>query len=272
MTFEANEVSLDSGRPTRNYEFVRGPIRMMYTTADRDVTFNSKTFQGNSGITDDGMQFSGEPVADTLNITVPAQSEIALTFRGIAPADKVGLIVWDWHYQDSTWAVSWVGIVKGVRWINDYQAEVSCQSITTALEAPGLRMGWMRACPHTLYGPGCNVNKGAYRVDGEIAYVDGIYVHVLAAASYLYGWFAGGIIEWEIQSGVLERRGIRAHTAYGLAILGSAYGLSVGQEVRIYPGCTRTISVCSGKFANSDNYGGVPHLPGRSPFDGNPVW
>jgi hypothetical protein len=42
--------------------------------------------------------------------------------------------------------------------------------------------------------------------------------------------------------------------------------------VAAYPGCPRTIAVCDARFANHLRYGGVPHLPGKSPFDGDPVF
>jgi hypothetical protein len=39
-----------------------------------------------------------------------------------------------------------------------------------------------------------------------------------------------------------------------------------------YPGCRQTFSDCSDYFNNGDNYGGDLWLPGRNPYDGNPVW
>ena len=49
-------------------------------------------------------------------------------------------------------------------------------------------------------------------------------------------------------------------------------GLRVGQDVVAYPGCARTIAICQSKFNNAPNFGGVPGLPGKSPFDGTPIF
>jgi hypothetical protein len=55
-------------------------------------------------------------------------------------------------------------------------------------------------------------------------------------------------------------------------MFGLADGLYYGLAVNAYPGCNRTTTECVDKFDNLDNYGGVPDLPGKSPFDGDPVF
>ena len=272
MAYGTLEASAENGRPIRNFEFARGPLRWMYTTADRDITFNNKTFKSGMQVGDDGIQFTGQAVADTVNVNIAADSEIALAYRGIAPSDRVTLTIWEHHYQDNEWIVNWLGVVTGVTWPTDYTARVSAQSMVSALEAPGLRMGWQRACPHTLYGPDCRANKSSYRTDGVILTKTGTQIVVAAASGFPINWFAGGVVEWDVGNSVTERRGIQSHWGSGLNILGSTFGMEPNQVVRLFPGCMRTTAVCSSKFNNLDNYGGCPHLPGRSPFDGNPVW
>lgn len=272
MSFAANELSLEGGQPIRLFQFQRGVLSYLYNTSDRDIVLGPAIYRGNAGIGDNGMQFTGQPTADTYTITMPSDSEISLMFRGLPPSDPISVTVRDYHYGDTDVSVAWVGVIKGCQWPNDQSVEIACQSLAGSLEVPGLRLGWQRACPYTLYKAGCKVNPTAYRVTGEVTSLDGNSIVVNTAGSYPAGWFTGGIVEWEIPGGVFEARGIRSHVAGTLTLLGGTYGLATGKDVRMYPGCNRTFATCFAKFNNDPNFGGIPGLPGRSPFDGNPVF
>ncbi|UJB18766.1 MULTISPECIES: phage BR0599 family protein [Lysobacter] len=67
-------------------------------------------------------------------------------------------------------------------------------------------------------------------------------------------------------------RGIRSHVGERLVLLGAGDGLRIGQAIIAYPGCGRSMAICHGKFNNAPNYGGAPGLPGKSPFDGTPIY
>ncbi|ELF9250511.1 phage BR0599 family protein, partial [Salmonella enterica] len=60
--------------------------------------------------------------------------------------------------------------------------------------------------------------------------------------------------------------GLREQDSNTLHLFGGTTGLQVGQPVKLYPGCDRTIATCDNKFANHLNYGGQPHMPGKSPY------
>jgi len=49
-------------------------------------------------------------------------------------------------------------------------------------------------------------------------------------------------------------------------------GLKSGMEIRAYAGCNRTIQECSSKFNNTLNYGGMPFIPTKNPFGGDPIF
>lgn len=81
---------------------------------------------------------------------------------------------------------------------------------------------------------------------------------------------AGGFALWYVD-GEPERRGIDTADGSVLALLAGTPGLAAGMTVWVYPGCPGTLAVCE-QFGNTDNYGGIPHLPGTSPFNGNPIF
>ncbi|MEM7517429.1 MAG: phage BR0599 family protein, partial [Planctomycetota bacterium] len=59
------------------------------------------------------------------------------------------------------------------------------------------------------------------------------------------------------------RDAIQAHTADPSGVPAPA--------VTLYPGCDRTNNVCSGKFSNSDNFGGLRFMPVKNPFSGSSI-
>ncbi|AAP96358.1 hypothetical protein HD_1576 [[Haemophilus] ducreyi 35000HP] len=54
--------------------------------------------------------------------------------------------------------------------------------------------------------------------------------------------------------------------------MGGTQKLSVGTQIKVYPGCDGRASTCLKKFNNMLNYGGIPHMPNKSPYDGSRVF
>lgn len=82
-------------------------------------------------------------------------------------------------------------------------------------------------------------------------------------------WFALGYAEWTNGSGLPIRHSIIASAAIsgGAIVLtfGSPPAFSVGQALRIYPGCDRLGSTCLNKFANYANFRGFEFMPAVAP-------
>lgn len=271
MTFNSRENSIADGAPVRLYEFSRGLLVWRYTTADRDVTQSNRSYSA-VAISDNGIRQTGQTRADALEITAPHSLPVAQLYRGVSPSADISLTVRDMHYGDDEAVVSWVGTISGVAWPAADRCKIHCQSLAASFGQPGLRMTWDRSCPHSLYDRNCRVNAADYAVAGVIDAMDGAQVTASAFAALDDGYFNEGYVEWTIGSEEVERRGIEQHTGGVLVLLGGTSGLTVGDAITAYPGCPRTIQACNDKFANTANYGGAPHQPGRSPFDGNPVF
>lgn len=277
MSFFNFETSLQNARPIRLYQFQRGPMRWGFTNADRNITFQSIIFRSiEGGITDDGIRQSGETSADTLTITVPSEIDVAQMYRALAPAQTVTVTVFDQHFGDTDtstagYLVAWVGQIIGVKFTSQVSADIQCQTLAASMERTGLRLTWSRGCSHTLYDQHCRASRTEHRFDSVVSSLNGSSIGVPAAAGKPDKYFAGGYVEWTGQYG-LEQRGIEAHMGDQLFIFGGTFGLANGQAVAIYAGCDRTFSTCGTTFNNTDNYGGCPHMPGKSPFDGSPIF
>ncbi|RKG29974.1 DUF2163 domain-containing protein [Acinetobacter guerrae] len=272
MSFSEYETSLQNGRPIRLYQFQRGPIKWGYTNADRNISHQNIVFRAiEGGISDDGIRQTEDSTADLLTLTVPSSLDVVQMFRIKAPSQVIEVRVIDRHFDDSDFITSWVGQISGVKFKNSITAEIQCQTIAITLERTGLRKTWSRLCPHSLYDQHCQAPRNNYKSVGKIDRLDGASIGFANAAAHPDSYYAGGYIEWVSQYG-LEQRGIERHQGDQLSIYGGTYGLSLGQEIAIYAGCDRLFATCQSKFNNSINYGGAPHMPGESPFNGNPVF
>ena len=271
MTFDSRERSIATGKPVRLYYFQRGALSWAYTGADREIASGTITYAPRA-ISDNGIRQSGQTSADALEITGPATLEVAQLFRGVAPSDEIGITIRDIHYGETDSVVGYVGSIQSVRFPAEDRAQIVCQSLATSLETPGLRLAWMRNCTYALGDKNCQVDMEPRGVAGTVASMDGATVSASAWAAYPDGWFAGGYVQWPLGSGVYERRAVETHAGLVLGLVGGTGGINLNQALTAYPGCERTAQVCKDKFNNLLRYGGVPGLPGRSPFDGNPVF
>lgn len=274
MSYDTYEISNQDGSPIRLYEFERASLHWYYTSADRDITWNGKTYTALPA-SDQGITQSGEAQSNTFNLTLPAGNPVVEMYRNTPPSDTIYLTVRNTHEFDSSVEapVQWVGYITDVQRPTSDSAVVVCAALSASFTRPGLRLTWMRTCPNALYDDNCGVNKNAYVVYATIGSMDGTTVFCDNLANYPQDHFSGGFVEWELGVGVYERRGIERYSTDGtLYIFGRTDGMSVGQFIRAYPGCARTIDVCNSKFNNLLNYGGIKDMPGISPFDGAPIF
>ncbi len=275
MTFDSRERSVASGQPIRLYLFARGALRWAYCSADRDVAFQAVTYKA-MPISDDGVRITGEASADVLKVTAPATLEVAQLFRGAPPSSEIELTVRDYHYGEADSSTSsqvvWVGSVSGVRWPQPDRAEIACESIGASMDRTGLRLTWERNCPFTVFDADCKADRASRAVSTTLTAITATTITAAAFSAKPDGYFAGGYVEWGVGAGELERRGVESHVGSVLTILGGTSGMAAGLAIAALPGCRQTAEYCNSEFNNLDNFGGIRHLPGKSPFDGQPMF
>lgn len=277
MAYNTIEISTQDGRPVALYEFVYGNTYWRYCTADENQTVgldqngDPAEWLAHS-ISDEGVVQGGSDQND-LQITVQSNNPVAALFRNSQPSGKVWLTVRRWHIGDpaNETPLLWSGTVVNSVSVDDATIQMSCRSLGGTYDRNGLRLAWDRMCPHPLYGPGCFVLKSNHDYPRVIATLTGTNFTCTSHAEPAEGSFTGGFMEWFRDDGSIERRGIEQQVGNDFRVLGTTDGLAVGTAVTLYPGCARNTAACK-KFNNLPNYGGFPHLPGKSPFDGSPVF
>lgn len=275
MTFDTIERSNYDGRPLRLYEFSIGTLYERYASSEENVTLPatpSPHVYKAIPISDSGFVHSGDGQSNETTITLPSSAPIAQLFNTVPPSEELWIAIREMHYGDTEAPIVWVGTVSSSRQTGLAVTEFTCQLLTASFERNGLRLGWGRQCPHALYDRNCRVNKASFATAIMVESLTGNIVVSAALDSFPVGYFNNGFYEFSMIPGVMERRAIELHYGGSFLVLGTTEGLSVGGYILVYPGCARTTVECINKFNNLSNYGGIPHLPGKSPFSGDPIF
>lgn len=271
MSYETLELSTHSAYPVALYEFALGTTTWRYASSEADVEVPGiGTFLATT-ILDEGVSQSGSPDEEDVQITLSRNLEVSKLFKDPFPSEPVYVIIRRFNRGGFDAPVFWVGSVKSSEDVELNQLKLGCLMMAASFKRPGLRLGWQRSCPYALYDNNCKVDPEAYRVDVRPQTVSGVAIFSDTIADLQEGRFRGGYVQWPTEHGSVERRGIDDQVGNALFLLEGTQGIAPGMVISCYPGCPRTTDGCQ-SFDNLPNYGGFPHMPGTSPFDGNPVF
>lgn len=271
MSFDESERSNFEGNTIALYEFSTGSKVWRYCTDAQNFVMSGVTYLGVAA-SDGGSTQSGDAQNDDMVITLPRNADFCRLFIGTPPSEEIWATVRRVQRGDTEAPIHWIGTVASAKDIGFTKVEFTCRMLTASFNRNGLRLAWGRQCPHALYDRNCQVNKATYAVTLQVESLTGNTVRSAALSTLSSSYLSNGFFEWEIEPGLTDRRPIETHTGSVFSVLGITDGLEVGDWITVYPGCNRTTSHCVDKFNNLSNYGGVPALPGKSPFDGDPVF
>lgn len=271
MTFDTTERSNYDGAPTMLYEFSVGATYWRYAAAQNDLVLGGNTYTA-LAVANEGFSASGNPDTDDLQVRISARATVTDLFLATPPSDPILLRIRTVHKGDTDAPVVWSGSVKSGRQVSLIEFALNCNSLLSTLSRNGLRLSWGRGCPHALYDRGCRVDPNAFDTLIQVTALTGASVTATGLAALGDGYFAGGFLSFVGSHGATDRRPIEGHVGNTLDLMATTDGISVGAWITVYPGCDRTTLTCLNKFSNLANYGGFPHLPNKSPFDGDPIF
>lgn len=275
------------------YEFSLGSKVWRYTSNSIDVIDENGLLWEASSISDDGIKQTGEAVTDALTITCDADLVPARLFMYAPPSRVMEVSIHRANFGAKGETTGFTGVdntgpaktitVSNTRaiYIGDAsqcsfpepgKAVITCQTLSVSMQREGLRLPWQRQCPYAVYDPSsCRLSKAAWSITAQVLTVTGDTVLVDTAGPNPDGYLNGGYLEFEHPIKGTETLAIEVQSGTTLIIFGSAAELWEGMTITLYPGCNQTPQRCQ-FFGNYLNYGGYESLPGKSPFDGDPVF
>ncbi len=278
MPFIDIEKSREDGRPVALYEFTLNTIVWRYTSADDAIIANGNTYEP-AAISDDGEKQTGETLNDALSITAPTWVGPAQVFMSGSPSRNIAVTKLVKHETNAETKVVFKGEISQVNYPMPGRCKITCETLASTMKREGLRFGWQRLCTHSLYDPlTCKVDKAAWGRTFTVVGLNGRTASLLLPVGVASGVFDNGFIEWVHPIRGVEYTPVETWTmaiAAGVSgrvvFLTEPVDLFVGATGTIYPGCNFTPASCQA-FGNYANYGGIPDMPGKSPFDGTPVF
>lgn len=276
MTFSAQELGVDTGRPVELYQFNYTGNFWYYTSADTSITLNGNVYKP--------LAMARGEIPSTVNtdqagitITLPRDASFVDIFRVSPPSEPVIFTIYGQHYLDSDYAVLAKGRVINCEWVGSSEVNLVCESIFSSLQRNGLRRRVTAQCVFQLYGEDCGILASTWKVETTLTSLSGLTMSVNSESGKPVSWYAGGKVTWiNAVSGNTERRMIRSSTALGVMVLSSIpIGLAGGQSITLFPGCSHTLDDANGcvlKFNNAPRYGGTPYMPTKKPFSGSSLF
>lgn len=269
MSYLSKTHSVAEGRPIDLYQFVRGENEKIwrFCNADKDLEINGEKWLA-SAISDtrDG---GGD---GNVTLRMPSNNPVARLYRGLPPSQTVKLTIMRLHEDDNEIRIVWIGTITEASRPDIHTTNLTSAALSDTMDSAGLRLTWGRNCPYTLYDVDCKVKPGNFVVAGlTISAMDGVSITVDLPQNLPQGWFNAGFIEW-VDDGVREVRAVTVHQNNKLTLMGGTQKLSVGTVIKVYPGCDGRAETCLKKFNNILNFGGAPHMPNKSPYDGSRVF
>ena len=260
--------SIAEGQPVDLYQFTLGKDEKIwrYCNADKDLVINGETWTA-VAVMDDQADGDGR-----LSVRLPSDNPVARLYRGLPPSHTIKLTVMRLSWGDPEIRIVWIGTIIEANRPDIHMTQLVTAALSETMDNAGLRLTWGRNCPYTLYDTDCKVESARFVVEGvRIESMDGVSITVGLPTGLPDGWFQAGFIEW-VTDGIRDVRAVTVHQNNKLFLMGGTQKLSVGMVIKVYPGCDGRAETCLGKFNNMLNFGGIPNLPIKSPYDGSRIF
>ena len=259
-------------------------VVLRYTDHDIDLTISGVTYSHLLVFRRSGVVHRRGVEVDTLTIDVmPSATNLvgpspwlvaaqagALDFAGVQL--DVGIIALTNAGAYEPWAplnvqgtFTWfVGDLGEVSDLSAQRVKLTCKSFLARLDIKMPRNLIQPGCQHTLFSAGCGIKESAWRTTGSVATVaaDQCSFTSTAAAGKASGYFDGGRLTLTNGNNANVVRKIKSHMGNVITLFAPlVWPLTVGTTFAASPGCPKTQSLCSTRFANLANFRGLPYVP-----------
>jgi uncharacterized phage protein (TIGR02218 family) len=235
-----------------------------YTSNVDDVVVGANTYLFRSGLVRGEVEVNVSELDSFMTLVLPCTDAVVRSYMESPPSLPVFInveqvengIVLPW-FKGIVSSVSVSGISAEFRLIGNGVAQLS--SATSAR--------YTALCRHALYGPACRVNKNNHKINGTLSAVEdsGLVLTSTAFNDVARQRWIGGAID----IGGQLRTVIAQPASDKIRIDRAIIGLIGNETFEIYEGCDKNVNTCRDKFANLENFGGIPNLPRRNPFTQN---
>ena len=249
----------------------RDGVRMGFTDHDRDLVVDGTSckaatgFDGSDATAELGLSVTGGEVAGALSAAGLADVDIEAGLYDGAQVDT-WRVNWAEPSQSLRLAVAWIGEIR--RADGAFTAEL--RSVARIFNQDQGRL-FARACDADLGDHRCGVDltAPAFRGTGAVATTDGaMRITTAGLGAFAGGWFERGRLQWTGGANDGATVEVKSHAVVsGVATIDLwrpvVRPIQPGDAFAITAGCDKRFATCRGRFANSLNFRGFPHVPGN---------
>ncbi len=239
-----------------------------------NITFNNYTYRYNNStenITDSGgyiyrassiirKDLTTDIEKAECNIVASSEEKpfnIMLSQTSIVPIPIVIKI-----YPEET--VLFEGIVTGIKYdIEKGFVDINLSSKISLDEITLPKVTYSPYCSWELFSKECGKNKINYEVN--ITTNSSVYNNIIVTntifSSYPKGYFTNGYIILDTGEAML----ITDSSEDTLTLLAPINTFKTSKNIKVYPGCAKTIETCINKYNNLTNFSGFPFIPDNNP-------
>lgn len=141
------------------------------------------------------------------------------------------------------------------------QLQFSVKSDLDVLSVQMPRDLYQPSCKNTLFDMRCGLNREQHAVAASVE-DDSTLSRIVCTIAKPQGYFTQGVVEFTAGLNTGIKRTIRLHENGSLLLtLPLTYMPEVGETIKVYPGCDKTMDTCSIRFSNLDRFRGEPFVP-----------
>lgn len=270
MTYDAIELSEQSGRPVEVYRFAVASETYDYTSAEDEVTVGGITYSPRA-IVRGSFQRGPDERARPLSVTLPVDDAYVRRFVGIPPGQRTTLTIRRYHRNDGAtpeMRLAFKGFVQSVRFTEDViSAVLAAYTLEGRLGNEMPKFTFANSCGHFLYDDGCGVDEDdpANKLSSVVTAVSGSTITVAGAGAFNGGnRFPAGFVR---APGFDEQRQILGQSSDVLELMLPFPVSVVGSSVDVYSGCDHLATGhCSTRYANVPRIQGWPFVPKKNIF------
>jgi len=296
MSYETIEISVDTGQPFDLYRFTFGSEVFLQTSCDRVIVFNGETYLPQA-IQRSNLESTSQSEKSSLSLSASKSNPLVDLFKFGTINNIIGVTIFTGHSLQSDLVdevdptrvrVLWKGRILNFELGVDSMVTFALESVFSSAKRLGIRRKFQRQCPFELYGNQCGVSKLAHQftttvvnshigAPGESGWLVTIDVDVSSSP----GIFGGGYMTWiNPLNGRTEHQSVKLSSDVNanqcvLVLSKKPWQLPIGHSVTIYKGCDHNIDTeagCGPRFNNHVNFGGMPYIPTKNPFEDTPMY
>lgn len=265
---------LDSGATTLCHCWKLTPARggvLGFSDHDEDLVFDGVLYRAQSG-------FSASEIESSLGLSVDNLDAAGALSSSELSAERLHAGDFD-NAEVEIWRVNWQDISQRILLRKGNLGEVSHGSLGFSAEVRGLAHV-LNQPQGRIFQAGCDANLGdqrctvdltstAYQGTAVVTQNDDDRIFTVSGLDgFPENWFDRGRIAWLSGLNAPREAAIKFHRkANGSVVIETwekaSFAVVAGDSFKAFAGCDKQFGTCQGKFGNTVNFRGFPHMPGE---------